>query len=105
MKTIATTKIEEVENTNNARLWRSIGNGANGALAKAAQCKEYGKEPTIMKRHVLLNLGLAFGLLSAMVLVPVGQTAQAQGEKIQRVGCPDCVPGGRANRRLDSGDG
>ena len=88
MKTIATTKIEEVENTNNARLWRSIGNGANGALAKAAQCKEYGKEPTIMKRHVLLNLGLAFGLLSAMVLVPVGQTAQAQAKKSKELVAP-----------------
>jgi hypothetical protein len=80
VKTIATTKIEEVENGNNPRLWRSIENGANGALAKAAQFKEYGKESTIMKRHVLLNLGLAFGLLSAIVLVPIGQTAQAQGK-------------------------
>ena len=79
MKTIATTKIEEVENTNNPRLWRSIENGANGALAKAAQFKEYGKESTIMKRHVLLNLGLAFGLLSVMVLVPFGKAAHAQG--------------------------
>ena len=32
-----------------------------------------------MKRHVLLNLGLAFGLLSAMVLVPVSKAAHAQG--------------------------
>jgi hypothetical protein len=31
-----------------------------------------------MKRHVLLNLVLAFGLLAVTVLVPVGQTAQAQ---------------------------
>ena len=71
MKTIATTKIEEVENTNNARLWRSIENRANGTLA-----------------HVLLNLGLAFGLLSAMVLVPVGQTAQAQGKKSKELVAP-----------------
>ena len=59
MKTIATTKFEEVENANNPRLWRSI-------------------EHAIMKRHVLLNLVLAFGLLAVTVLVPVGQTAQAQ---------------------------
>jgi hypothetical protein len=32
-----------------------------------------------MKRHVLLNLGIAFGLLSAMVLAPVGKDAHAQG--------------------------
>jgi hypothetical protein len=31
-----------------------------------------------MKRHVLLNLVLVFGLLAVTVLVPVGQTAQAQ---------------------------
>jgi hypothetical protein len=35
-----------------------------------------------MKRHGLLNRVLAFGLLAIMmVLVPVGQTAQAQGNK------------------------
>ena len=45
MKTIATTKIEEVENDNNLRLWRSI-------------------EHAIMKRQVLLTRVLAFGLLS-----------------------------------------
>jgi hypothetical protein len=61
VKTIATTKIEEIENANNPRLWRSI-------------------EHAIMKRHVLLKLVLAFGLLAVMVLVPVGQTAQAQGK-------------------------
>jgi len=59
VNTIATTKIEEIENANNPRLWRSI-------------------ENAIMKRHVLLNLVLAFGLLAVTVLVPVGQTAQAQ---------------------------
>src|SRR5262245_63253864 len=59
MKTMMTAKIEEVENTNNPRLWRSI-------------------ENAIMKRHVLLNLVRAFGLLAVTVLVPVGQTAQAQ---------------------------
>jgi hypothetical protein len=32
-----------------------------------------------MKRHVLLNIGIAFGLLSAMVLAPVGKDAHAQG--------------------------
>jgi hypothetical protein len=62
VKTITTTKIEEVENTNNPRLWPSI-------------------EQAITKRHGLLNLVLAFGLLSVTVLVPVGQTAQAQGKK------------------------
>ena len=41
-----------------------------------------------MKRHVLLNLGLAFGLLSAMVLVPVGQTAQAQAKKSKELVAP-----------------
>ena len=59
MKTIATTKFEEVENANNPRLWSLI-------------------EHAIMKRHVLLNLVRAFGLLAVTVLVPVGQTAQAQ---------------------------
>jgi hypothetical protein len=59
VKTIATTKFEEVENANNPRLRRSI-------------------EHAIMKRHVLLNLVRAFGLLAVTVLVPVGQTAQAQ---------------------------
>ena len=62
MKTIATTKIEKVENDNNLRLWRSI-------------------EHAIMKRHVLLNRVLAVGLLAVMVLVPVGQAAQAQGKQ------------------------
>ena len=80
MKTIATTKIEAVENPNNPRLWRSIENGASGALAKAAQFKEYEKEPSMMKRHVLLTHVLAFSLLSVMVLLPVGHTAQAQGK-------------------------
>jgi hypothetical protein len=61
VKTITTTKIEEVENTNNSCLWRSI-------------------EHAIMKRHLLLNLGLAFGLLSVTVLAPVGRAAQAQGK-------------------------
>ncbi len=60
MKTIATTKIEKVENDNNLRLWRSI-------------------ERAIMKRHVLLNRVLAFGSLA--VIVPVGQAAQAQGKQ------------------------
>ena len=58
MKTIATRKIEKVENDNNRRLWRSI-------------------ERPIMKRHVFLNRALAFGLLS--VLLPVCQAAHAQG--------------------------
>ena len=62
MKTIATTKIEKVENDNNLRLWRSI-------------------EHAIMKRHVLLNRVLAVGLLAVIVLVPVGQAAQAQGKQ------------------------
>jgi hypothetical protein len=62
VKTIATTKIGEIGNANNPRLWRSI-------------------EHAIMKRHVLFNPVLAFGLLAVMVLVPAGQTAQAQGKK------------------------
>src|SRR5262245_47479899 len=40
-----------------------------------------------MKRHVLLNLVLVFGLLAVTVLVPVGRTAQAQGKKSE-----DLVP-------------
>src|SRR5215475_1504304 len=61
VKTIATTKIEEVENANNHRLWRSI-------------------ENAIMKRHVLLTHVLAFGLLSmTLLVVPVRQAAHAQG--------------------------
>jgi hypothetical protein len=62
VKTIATTKIDKVENNNNLRLWRSI-------------------EHAIMKRHVLLNRVLAVGLLAVIVLVPVGQAAQAQGKQ------------------------
>jgi hypothetical protein len=77
VKTIATTKIEEVENGNNPRLWRSIENRASGALAKTAQFKEYGKAHATMKRHVLLTLVIALGLLS--VLLPVRQAAHAQG--------------------------
>jgi len=34
-----------------------------------------------MKRHVLLNRVLAVGLLAVIVLVPVGQAAQAQGKQ------------------------
>ena len=60
MKTIATTKIEKVENDNNLRLWRSI-------------------ERAITKRQLLLNRVLAVGLLA--VIVPVGQAAQAQGKQ------------------------
>jgi hypothetical protein len=59
VKIIATMKFEEVENANHPGLWRSIAHA-------------------IMKRHVLFNLVLAFGLLAVTVLVPVGQTAQAQ---------------------------
>ena len=62
MKTIATTKIEKVENDNNLRLWRLI-------------------ERAITKRQLLLNRVLAVGLLAVMVLVPVGQAAQAQGKQ------------------------
>jgi hypothetical protein len=84
VKTTATTKIDEVENANNPRLWRSIENGASNALAKAApinsscsQFKEYGKEHAIMKKRILLTLAIALGLLS--VLLPVRQAAHAQG--------------------------
>jgi hypothetical protein len=62
VKTIATTKIEKVENDNNLRLWRLI-------------------ERAITKRQLLLNRVLAVGLLAVMVLVPVGQAAQAQGKQ------------------------
>ena len=58
MKTIATTKIEEIENLNNLRLGCSI-------------------EHAIMKKQVLLTLVIALGLLS--VLLPVRQAAHAQG--------------------------
>ena len=61
MKIIATRKIEKAESDHNLCLWRSI-------------------EHPIMKRYARLNRILAFGLLAAMVLVPVGQTAQAQGK-------------------------
>jgi hypothetical protein len=64
MKTIATTKIEEVKNANNHRLWRSIENHASGALAKTAarinsacvQFKKYGKEHAIMKSVFAITL-------------------------------------------------
>ena len=69
MKRITTTKIEEVENTNNPLLWRSI-------------------EHAIMKRHVLLNRVLAFGLLSVTVLTPVGRAAQAQVKKSEELPPP-----------------
>ena len=82
MNTMATTKIEKVENDNNP----------------------YGLD-RIMKRHVLLNRVLAVGLLALMVLVPVGQTAQAQGKKSKDLVPPDSVPGGRINGRLDSEHG
>jgi hypothetical protein len=59
VKTTATTNIEKVEKDENPRLWRLI---------------EYAS----MKRNVLLHRVFAFGLLAAIVLVPVGQTAQAQ---------------------------
>jgi hypothetical protein len=60
VKTIATMKIEEVENDNNPHLWRLI-------------------EHAVMKRHVLLTHVLAFGLLFMTLLVPVRQAAHAQG--------------------------
>ncbi len=41
-----------------------------------------------MKRRVLLNRVLAVGLLALMVLVPVGQTAQAQGKKSKDLVAP-----------------
>ena len=83
MKTIATTKIDKVENNNNLRLWRSI-------------------EHAIMKRHVLLNRVLAVGLL-AVITVPVGQAAQAQGKQdLLRSGR---VSSGWVNRQLDSEHG
>jgi len=36
VKIIATPKIEEIENANNPRLWRSVENSPSDALAKAA---------------------------------------------------------------------
>ena len=35
-----------------------------------------------MKKHVLLIIGIAFGLLSVAVLVPFGQVAEAQGKLV-----------------------
>jgi len=61
VKTIATTKFQTVQNDNNPRLWRSI-------------------ERPIVKSQVLLNRVLATALLAVVVLVPVGQTAQAQSK-------------------------
>jgi len=58
MNTIITTKINEVENDTNLRLWCSM-------------------EHAIMKKHVRLTLGVALGLLS--VLLPLRQAAHAQG--------------------------
>ena len=86
VNTIATTKIEKFENDNNPRLWRSI-------------------EHAIMKRHVLLNRVLAFGLLAVMVLVPVGQTAQAQGKKSKDLVAPVVFQAAGPTRRLDSEHG
>jgi hypothetical protein len=56
------TKIEKFENDNKPRRWRSI-------------------EHASMKRHGFLNRVLAVGSLAVMMLVPVDQTAQAQGNK------------------------
>jgi hypothetical protein len=39
-------------------------------------------EHAIMKKHVILIIGIAFGLLSVAVLVPFGQVAQAQGKLV-----------------------
>jgi hypothetical protein len=61
VKTMATTKIEKVENHGNPRLCRSI------------------ERPT-MKRHGILNRVIAFGFLAVMALVPVAQAAQAQSK-------------------------
>jgi hypothetical protein len=61
VKTIATTKFQTVQNDNNPRLWRSI-------------------ERPIVKSQVLLNRVLATALLAVVVLVLVGQTAQAQSK-------------------------
>jgi hypothetical protein len=58
VKTITTTKIE---NDNNPSRWRSI-------------------EHAITKWQLLLNRVRAVGLLAVMLLVPVGQAAQAQGK-------------------------
>ena len=58
MKTIATTKIEKVENDHSLRLGHSM-------------------EHAIMKKQVLLTLAIALGLLS--VLLPLRQAARAQG--------------------------
>ena len=58
MNTIVTTKINEVENDTNIRLWCSM-------------------EHAMMKKHVRLTLGVALGLLS--VLLPLRQAAHAQG--------------------------
>ena len=62
MKTIATTKIEKVENDNNLRLGRSM-------------------ERAIMKRQILLTLVIALGLLS--VVTATWQAAQRAGHHTQ----------------------
>ena len=38
-----------------------------------------------MKKHMLLILVVVFGVLSAMVLVPFGQVAEAQGKLVAPV--------------------
>jgi hypothetical protein len=38
-----------------------------------------------MKKHMLLTLVVAFGFLSAMVLVPFGQVAEAQGKLVRPI--------------------
>ena len=93
MKTIAITKIEEVENTNNHRLWRSIENRASGALAKAAarinsacsQFKEYGKEHAIMKSVFAIALAaVILSLPTITVAAPVVFEASGQARPISK---------------------
>ena len=69
MKTITTTKIAEVENTNNPYLRRSM-------------------EHVIVKRHALLTHVVAFGSLFMTLLAPVGQTAHAQGNTARELVAP-----------------
>ena len=80
VKTIATTKIDKVENNNNLRLWRSI-------------------EHAIMKRHVLLNRRIR-GWLAGRHVLP--RWPSCTGARQAGLASSGCVPGGRGNGWLDS---
>jgi hypothetical protein len=56
-----------------------------------------------MRKHMLLTVVAAFGLVSVMVLVPVRQ-APARGNKSKHF-VPPTYSGSRADDKLDSGLG